>query len=109
MRGCDEPLILRRLLSESLARLRAGRGVEKDHGVVHPEVSCIVRDCARLAQRLNALVAGKADGEVMVDAGEVDGPEAETLGLGGDEVDVGAVMLGEPSGPASAPSKMKSR
>jgi len=57
-RGCDECLILRVLLAESLKRLRAGRGVEKDHGVVHPEVTCIVRDCERLARRLNESADG---------------------------------------------------
>jgi len=52
-RECDEPLILRALLAESLRRLRAGRRVEKDHGVIHPEMTCIIRDCERLAARLN--------------------------------------------------------
>lgn len=53
--SCNEPLILRRLLAESLRRLRAGRKVEEDHGVVHPEVGSIVRDVERLSRRLNAL------------------------------------------------------
>jgi hypothetical protein len=58
---CKEPLILRTLLAESLRRLRAGRQVEKDHGVIHPEMTCIIRDCERLAARLNGKNAPAAD------------------------------------------------
>jgi hypothetical protein len=42
--------INRILLTESLRRLRAGRTLEREHGVVHPELTCIVRDVERLAR-----------------------------------------------------------
>jgi len=61
--SCNEPLILRRLLAESLRRLRAGRAVEEDHGVVHPEVSTIVRDVERLARRLNQIAGQQHQAE----------------------------------------------
>lgn len=40
--------IHRALLVESMRRLRAGRTLEREHGVIHPEMTCIVRDVLRL-------------------------------------------------------------
>lgn len=40
--------IHRLLLTESMRRLRAGRTLEREHGVIHPEMTCIVRDVLRL-------------------------------------------------------------
>ncbi len=41
--------IHRLLLTETMRRLRAGRTLERSHGVIHPELTCIVRDALRLA------------------------------------------------------------
>jgi hypothetical protein len=40
--------IHRALLIESMRRLRSGRTLEREHGVIHPEMTCIVRDVLRL-------------------------------------------------------------
>jgi hypothetical protein len=40
--------IHRILLTESLRRLRAGRTLEREHGVIHPEMTAITRDVLRL-------------------------------------------------------------
>lgn len=40
--------IHRLLLTESMRRLRSGRTLEREHGVIHPEMTCIVRDVLRL-------------------------------------------------------------
>jgi hypothetical protein len=40
--------IHRMLLIESVRRLRAGRTLEREHGVIHPEMTAISRDILRL-------------------------------------------------------------
>ncbi len=42
--------IHRLLLVESMRRLRSGRQLERAHGVIHPELTCIVRDVLRLTE-----------------------------------------------------------
>jgi hypothetical protein len=42
--------IHRLLLVESMRRLRSGRQLERAHGVIHPELTCIIRDVLRLAE-----------------------------------------------------------
>ena len=51
----DEARLLRWLLAESLRRLRAARQLEQTRKIVYPETTSILRDCERLARRLNAL------------------------------------------------------
>lgn len=46
--GVERLRVHRRLLVECLRRLRAGRQLERDHGVIHPEMTAIVRDVVRL-------------------------------------------------------------
>lgn len=64
--------IHRLLLTESIRRLRAGRALERQHGVIHPEMTAIVRDTLRLAE--------------LVFPG---GSEAAAEARGGDEVGAG--------------------
>ena len=54
-KGVDEARLLRWLLSESLRRLRAARVLETSRKIVYPETTSILRDCERLARRLNSL------------------------------------------------------
>ncbi len=42
--------IQRLLLVESMRRLRSGRQLERAHGVIHPELTCIIRDVLRLTE-----------------------------------------------------------
>lgn len=56
----DEARLFRWLLSESLRRLRAARRLEQTRGIVYPESTSILRDCERLARRLNALTTATA-------------------------------------------------
>lgn len=64
VRGVDEARLVRQLLAESLRRLRAARALESSRKIVYPETTCIVRDCERLARRLNEMTAAKGKDEV---------------------------------------------
>lgn len=55
--------IHRILLTESLRRLRAGRTLEREHGVIHPEMTAIARDVLRLTDLVYPLGAS-VDGDV---------------------------------------------
>lgn len=61
VKGVDERRLLRWLLGESLRRLRAARHLEADRKIVYPETTCILRDCERIARRLNASIDVPAD------------------------------------------------
>ena len=69
VRGMDEARLLRRLLAESLRRLRAARQLETTRKIVYPETTCIVRDCERLGRRLNEFARGQREAATVVDSG----------------------------------------
>ena len=65
--------IARLLLTESMRRLRALRTLERQHGVCHPEGTCIIRDCLRLSEIVFPGTSSKDrnDGEQEVEAAPV--------------------------------------
>lgn len=71
--------IARLLLVESLRRLRSGRTLERAHGVVHPELTCIIRDVERLSRVVFPGSSGKS-AAVEVDVGETSAPFELTAG-----------------------------
>ena len=71
VRGVDEPRLIRWLLGESLRRLRAARALETSRKIVYPETTCIVRDCERLARRLNEYARAKVKAEEPQPGGAV--------------------------------------
>jgi hypothetical protein len=65
--------IARILLTESMRRLRAGRTLERAHGVVHPELTCIIRDVERLSRIVfPGSSAKRAEVEAEVEQGGVE-------------------------------------
>lgn len=65
--------IHRFLLTESMRRLRAGRTLERAHGVIHPEMTAIIRDTLRLAELVFPGGSSSAD---EARGGEESGPGA---------------------------------
>ena len=70
--------IHRILLTETLRRLRAGRTLERSHGVIHPEMTAIVRD----ALRLTDLVFPGSSKRAEVEGEEAAEEEAEQISDG---------------------------
>lgn len=70
--------IHRSLLTESLRRLRSGRHLEREHGVIHPEMTSIVRDVLRLTD----LVYPSADAPEKKELAEEAAVEVVTLSAG---------------------------
>jgi hypothetical protein len=64
--------IHRILLTETLRRLRSGRTLERSHGVIHPEVTAIVRDALRLT---DLVFPGSAAKRAEVEGEEAAGDE----------------------------------
>lgn len=64
--GRERSKIYRILLTETMRRLRSGRQLERAHGVIHPEMTSIVRDALRLAD----LVFPGSDAEVRAEIEE---------------------------------------
>jgi len=60
--------IARILLTESMRRLRSGRTLEREHGVIHPELTCIIRDIERLSRVV--FPAGLSSASAVVDEPE---------------------------------------
>lgn len=70
----DELRLCRWLLGESIRRLRAARRLEVTRQIIYPETTSILRDCERLARRINILTGGNA-----ASAGEVDKQDLAAL------------------------------
>lgn len=68
--------IHRILLVETMRRLRAGRQMERVHGVIHPEMTAIVRDALRLAE---LVFPGGAKPAELADGGS-EGAPVRSLG-----------------------------